>query len=912
MDHYNYSLSALHCLWAKKSRDGSMNWLPLLVHLEDTALIAERLWDDWVSDGIKNSINRFIGDNALVKRLFVFMAAAHDIGKATPVFQAKVSRNADLDERIADNLRLAGLTNVNFKEFTDASMTPHALASQILLENSGCDRSVTAVIGAHHGKPQKSNYKKLGVNVYEKNFWLDDSNGEQWIAAQDGAIAHALNIAGFDKPEDIPAIDLASQVLLSGLLIMADWMASNEYLFPFIDIDSHYINDMRGRADEAWRAMDLPRPWKRPALPIASVIKKRFDYDPNKIQSRFIETVNKISRPGIICLEAPMGRGKTEAALAAAELLAEKTGRTGVFFALPTQATSDGMFLRFAKWIANVGADTNENYTVRLAHGKAGMNKDYRALMTGAANIGDDDDNAPFVHEWFEGSKKTLLADFVVGTIDQLLLAALKHKFVMLRHLGLANKVVVIDEVHAYDAYMGKYLELALRWLGAYRVPVVMLSATLPSGIRRSLIEAYLGKKKKAAELADDYPIITYTDGETVFQERIPADGEPRPVTIKNITEDEITSVLKQLLSDGGCAGVIVNTVKRAQRYAAVLRDDFGTENVRLFHSRFLAPDRSEKENKLMDDLGKPRENQKRPEMCVVVGTQVLEQSLDIDFDVLITDVCPMDLLLQRIGRLQRHDRSRKQNFNEPHCYVIGLDDEEPDAGSAFVYKKYILMKTKALLPKSIVIPDDISPLVQRAYGPDTDDIANLPGYADAKKEWDFFKKEQMRSAETFQICLPWPDEIMIDWLNTDVSEKCGEASVRDSDESIEVLAVQVRDGKYYFLPWVENFGGVEIPTYRAPEHDAALALASQTLRLPAELCVPWRIMDTIKELDDICKNNFNIITTSPYLMGASILPFDSDGRAELNGHILTYSREDGLTCVKKEDGSDADDRDRI
>ena len=161
-----------------------------------------------------------------------------------------------------------------------------------------------------------------------------------------------------------------------------------------------------------------------------------------------------------------MGAGKTEAALVCAEILAAKTKRTGVFFALPTQATSDGIFPRLLDWIKNL--DTDSVHAIELAHGKAQFNEDYQALRLfgGDANVGEDEDDGVIVHQWFGGPKKTLLADFVAGTIDQLLLAALKQKHVMLRHLGLAGKVVVIDECHAYDAYMGQYLYRALNWLG--------------------------------------------------------------------------------------------------------------------------------------------------------------------------------------------------------------------------------------------------------------------------------------------------------------------------------------------------------------------------------------------------------------------------------------------------------------
>ena len=206
--------------------------------------------------------------------------------------------------------------------------------------------------------------------------------------------------------------------------------------------------------------------------------------------------------PGIFIFEAPMGMGKTEAALYGVELLAQKKGASGLFFALPTQATTNGIFPRVEKWLTDIVDDFDENLSLRLVHGKAYLNEDFQRL---AKNINTDAN--------YEDHPSVIVN-------DQFLLLSLKQKHLFLRHLGFSKKVVVIDEVHAYDAYMNQYLYQALKWMGAYNVPVIILSATLPAEKREELIKEYLigkgiktRKQKHDRQIAKDtYPLITYIE----------------------------------------------------------------------------------------------------------------------------------------------------------------------------------------------------------------------------------------------------------------------------------------------------------------------------------------------------------------------------------------------------------------
>lgn len=284
---------------------------------------------------------------------------------------------------------------------------------------------------------------------------------------------------------------------------------------------------------------------------------------------------------------------------------------------------------------------------------------------------------------------------------------------------------MVIDEVHAYDTYMNQYLLEAIKWLGAYGIPVIILSATLPSDRRIELIKNYLegrGRKfDKTAELSlsgefgsESYPLITYSDGLDVHQKFDFKKEDNRKIGVFRLQEENLLKTIEEQLLEGGIVGIIVNTVKRAQELAQLLSGKFSDEDVEILHSGFIATERIRKEQELLQMIGK---GAKRPYKKIIIGTQVIEQSLDIDFDVLISDLAPMDLLIQRIGRLHRHDIERPKKHKLPQFFVLGTNENlEFESGASVVYGDYLLARTQYFLSDKINIPSDISTLVQKVY----------------------------------------------------------------------------------------------------------------------------------------------------------------------------------------------------
>lgn len=915
-------------LWAKKSRNGDLLWLPLPTHLTDTVEVAYRLWRYWVPEGVKRQITAGLNqlDAEEAEKFFIFLAATHDLGKATPVFASQSSGYWELDSRIHEQIVESGLPMENKDHFISRNKTPHALASQVILTNAGCPESVAVILGAHHGKPPDLKMLDNNITSFPENYILNTKAKPAWREVQNELIHFALFKAGYNSLSDLPEPNITAQVLLSGLLIVADWISSDERLFPYVYLDDPVDLDSEERAERAWRELGFAESWTTSNEWMGSdLYQLRFGYDSvYPIQQFTKQALDTISKPGIMVIEASMGSGKTEAALVAAEIMADLTKRKGVFFALPTQATSDGIFPRLVDWLEHLGI---ERASARLMHGKAQFNDTFRNLAHGT-NINMDEDTEVFVHEWFNGRKRAILDDFVVGTIDQLLMAALKQKHVMLRHLGLANKVVIIDECHAFDAYMNSYLERALNWLGAYGVPVIVLSATLPFETRKMVIEAYCNKRfdqSKQFKILDPlnksksqegdatnrrtpewiqnraYPLITYTDGHEVKQLAVTNNEAKKHVQISELNEQELGEKLDELLEDGGCAGIIVNSVSKAQMLARQLKGRFGNDAVQLFHSRFITRDRFKKEEILLNELGKPGKGGKRPNYRIVVGTQVLEQSLDIDFDVLITEICPMDLLLQRLGRLHRHVRPRPEKLKQPMCFVIGMKDDGFDEASSAIYGDYLLMRTRERLPEAITVPDDIPELVQDVYDASIPLVPDTEAYRQATRKHQLLLDKKRDKAEAFRVNGPKIMDIMIDWLNTDVSDKRGEAAVRDTSDTFDVLLIQQdASGTMRFLPWIHD--GKELDRYREPPADVARELARCSVQLPVSVCGRFDELDaTIEYLEQLNKDTLAVWQQSPWLRGELFLILDEQLSTRLKDYRLSYHPDYGLEYAKEE-----------
>ena len=430
----------------------------------------------------------------------------------------------------------------------------------------------------------------------------------------------------------------------------------------------------------------------------------------------------------IVIVEAPMGEGKTEAALLIFDALAAR-GATGLYFALPTQATSNQIFGRVERFLRSTFP--GETHGLHLVHGDAGLSDAYGALKDLAfktRSVGGvaGDDQGPIADAWFARSKRALLAPIAVGTVDQALLGVLGVRHGFLRLHALAGKVVVIDEVHAYDTYTSELLDRLLSWLRALGATVVLLSATLPTARREALVRAF----GATPALPESYPRITVAREGPASSRSFATRRDHLPVSIVWQDRATLPARLAEALAGGGCAVWIVNTVRRAQRTyldLCKLRDRGLLPpgiTVDLLHARFPFDARAVRERRAEESFGPGEEN--RPRAAILIGTQVLEQSLDLDFDLMVTEIAPVDLVLQRAGRLHRHKRKRARPsaVKQPALWImIPEGDERPEGpvfgSSAYVYSEAILLRSWIALREctEVTLPTDIEPLIEAVYG---------------------------------------------------------------------------------------------------------------------------------------------------------------------------------------------------
>jgi CRISPR-associated endonuclease/helicase Cas3 len=545
----------------------------------------------------------------------MWLAAVHDVGKVSPAFAVQVPG-------LADRMRKRGLiADPLLQRDPQRSAVRHELVGHVafrewLAAELGFGRRETAeqfavIVGGHHGTPPD----KTRLGQVRKR--PDLAGTGAWADARAAVLEWAAELCGGRdalKGRAGTSLDRPAEALLTAIVIMADWIASNSDLFPLDPLHTSY-EPPRGpdpartayRTTDGWLRLALPDRWLPQSVETArTAFIARFGKEPRPVQLAAVEAAAAQPEPGLVVIEAPMGEGKTEAALLTAEVLADRSGAAGCFVALPTRATTDAMFPRVLDWMRALPG-LNADVSVMLAHGTASLNDCYRGLVDKgwSHDIGDDCAHVGVAHRWLRGRNKVQLAQFVVGTVDQVLFAALKSRHLVLRHLALAGKVVIIGEVHAYDVFMSRYLDRALHWLGAYGTPVVLLSATLPVARRTELITAYesgRGAEPTLRASAVEYPLVSASGSAPRV---VPASGTPRSVAVERVDEqDDLVVLLRERLARGGCAVIVRNTVRRVQETAERLVTEFGEEQVTINHARFLACDRARLDGDLLRMFG--------------------------------------------------------------------------------------------------------------------------------------------------------------------------------------------------------------------------------------------------------------------------------------------------------------------
>lgn len=780
-----FNEASLLQIWGKRDRETDA-FYPLIFHMIDTAIVANQMWHHCLHTASKDFICTELQLNSdKACKLISLWIGLHDIGKATPDFQC------------------IGKTKLHRIHHGPAS----ACILQSLFQsnlNAKLAKDIAVVLGGHHGVfPTTSDIKEARSNIGK----------EQWNEVRSELYQTMIDNLKVCEWPCVTETGNAFLMFLAGLTSVSDWIASNDRFFPYEMKHStaEHLDYVKGKARYALENLGWTG-WK-PAAKTVEGLNQLFPFIASirPLQQEVMNLAKTCcNQPGIVIIEAPMGEGKTEAAIYLADTWVATLKQRGYYFALPTMATSNQMFGRVRDYLGTRYGSKRVN--LMLQHGHASLSEEFETLkhrfelrhVDEDAQHSSYDGTAPGIvaSEWFTYRKRGLLSPFGVGTIDQALLAVLQTRHVFVRLFGLVQKTIIIDEVHAYDAYMSTLLERLLEWLAALDCSVVLLSATLPKVQKNALLGAYrrgLGQANVAQPVNEtSYPRISWYNGSAIDVKKIDTSAETRKDLIlqwvngrfpDGITDFELGERLQEALQDGGCAAVICNTVDQAQKTYTALKKYFPNEDagdgqpeLDLLHARYLFGDRKAREERSLKRFGKDRRN--RPARAVLVATQIIEQSLDLDFDLMVTEMAPADLLLQRAGRLHRHNNDRPEKLKTPTLWICQpeMKDEVPEfgPGTEAVYDPHILLRSWLAIAdyvgkKPVMIPENVESLIEKVYG-EQDCTDTLKGKLRISWEKSKGKLEAERSlyeikAKTNRILSPYYEDEILEVFNRELEE---------------------------------------------------------------------------------------------------------------------------------------------
>jgi CRISPR-associated endonuclease/helicase Cas3 len=761
--------------WGKADGE-SGRWRPLVLHMLDVAAVA-RQWllrhpaflDEWAC--------RLQVERDVLADLVTFLTAIHDLGKFALDFQFKIPQLATL---------LTGRTGISYASrashpssgfgFWDASIwgqIKDQLSDLSPADMGGLNRSIRPLLTAsfgHHGKPVES----LDPLAPPPLRQLYDDEVRRAAAVFIDALLGMLPgvrvaLAHWGLNRSLKSQLASFSFPLSGLIILADWTGSSSDNFPLnlpftkepaseFDLKKAFSESLE-LADAALLRQGLVAvPRRKLTNPWEELFPTFKPYTPTLLQAAMLQATEGRG-PALYIIEDIAGAGKTEAALLLTASLMDKENVEGFYFALPTMATSNGMYSRLAAIYSNYFA-SGSNASLILAHGRPELNAAFQdSLLPEHSRVTDVEFNATDAEEqqttraacntWIaDRARKAFLAQVGVGSIDQALLSVIYSKHNTLRMFGLSRKILIVDEVHAYDAYMQELLESLIKFQAQQGRSVVLLSATLPVSMKDSLGAAYLSGcngqgDEPEVNLREEmhYPLITIVEsGKADFIPIEPSARHCRSVGVEFLTSEDgaiepVVERLAEISREGRCAVWIRNTVADVQRAYDQLSVEIDADKLFVFHSRFAMGHRSDIEERVLRIFGKESTSVDR-QGRILIATQVVEQSLDLDFDEMITDLCPIDLVIQRVGRLRRHTRDQSGNridtVDERGVGTVLIFGPDPDTtieadwymgcfpGGAKVYQNHgILWRTASVLKRErqIEIPARLRYLIEAVYG---------------------------------------------------------------------------------------------------------------------------------------------------------------------------------------------------
>jgi CRISPR-associated endonuclease/helicase Cas3 len=668
-------------LWAKTTKADEPG-KTVLSHMNDVRAVATLFL---------KSYTRFLHGYATAQ--FGTFAGLHDIGKVSPGFQAKCAKW----------IEKTGMDN-NFGvpyEKDHSKVSQYTL--QTIFQKKGMKTEPSelwaAILGAHHGKLHKQ-----GIN-------LNPSDSE-WQNRREEIVSAFLgdsNLPNFPIDDSWPFL-----WWLAGLVSVSDWIGSDEDWFPVAQETTSA--DSAQNAVRAINAIAFDIPILKKGLSFGEIFQddKGRSFEANDLQLKAVQT---IIAPGLYILEAPMGMGKTEAALWCVYKLMLEGKALGFYFALPTQATSNRIHLRVTDFLDKITKGTAQS---RLVHAGSWLLDEIKVPLIRPQSIDSTNEKEAIrdAIDWFASKKRGLLAPFGVGTVDQALMSVIAVKHFFVRQFALAGKVVILDEVHSYDMYTGTLIKTLCDRLLTLGCTVILLSATLTKESKKR----FVGVTDDANQ--EQYPVIS---GQNIQPIEV-LKPQPKTVQIRIRSGDDSLVAALEKAKQGASVLWVCDTVNKAQEmFDRAIMEKQSTIEIGLLHARFPVFRRQELEEYWMEKLGK---NNPERRGCILFSTQIVEQSVDLDADFMVSELAPTDMLLQRMGRLWRHRRENRP-VDKPEMWIVAEDSsfeefKKETAGKikkmfgtkSAVYAPYVLLRSLELWKEkvSIELPDDIRNLLEDTY----------------------------------------------------------------------------------------------------------------------------------------------------------------------------------------------------
>ncbi|MEX2609308.1 MAG: CRISPR-associated helicase Cas3' [Gemmatimonadota bacterium] len=729
--------------WAKLNDDG--RWHPLVAHSADVAAVAARLLEP--DSRLNARLSALAGPEGLQPPLaaFVtFLAGLHDIGKANHGFQ---ERAPGRNRRRPEGHVQVVLESLAFQPFVEAIS---GILNPVISIESANPLDLLATTVAHHGRPFDPQALASRSREGLGELWTASLGGRQPLDEVRRIGLLAADWSGLSRMARLDSLpdDPRFSHLLAGLITLADWIGSTEEAFapsPAADDDpAAYWEVATERADRACRAIGVVA--SRPVARLGSgdlyahlfptVFGSGQPNTPTQLQAHAAAT--PLPRPGSrILIEAATGSGKTEAALVLyARLRAE--GRVGgLFFALPTRATARAMTDRVADALHGMYDEEAPGITLAIGGEAPELRAANHALAAESNRHDDQEGEAPFgLANWSSShAKKFLAAEVVVGTVDQVLLAALAVKHAHLRLAGATRLLLVVDEVHSHDLYMLTVLRQLLEFHSAAGGTAVLMSATL-SAQARGLLGS--GSDESTAQEAVDraYPTMAvFEPGGDWRDTAVDGNAACREVSWMTSSEADGFKFAIEAARAGARVCLLRNTVKDAQRSVldlatlgggGLLWSPPGSSLTPPYHARYAPADRKHLDESILASFGK---GARSTDGSILIATQVVEQSLDLDFDLLVTDLAPIEVLIQRIGRLHRHrgrDPLRPISFAQPRAIILvppaGFKPQRKYRGShgwgtVYQHQPALELTRRLVVDRATIrLPDQSRELIEAVY----------------------------------------------------------------------------------------------------------------------------------------------------------------------------------------------------